>query len=87
MEYADTVIRACDLISAGCSRSRALTVFNELTMIDRRIMSMGYPPRDVLERVEPFWLRNDIPSRAEWLLAVSQRMFPRRRWSFFFIGW
>ena len=41
---------------------------------------MGMPPAEVLQRVDRYWHNNDIHDRAQWLLAVGQAMFPRRRW-------
>ena len=87
MDYANAIIRASNLIDGGCSRSRAKRAFHELATLERRMRRMAVPPRDVLERVEQYWYKNDIEARAEWLLEVGHVMFPRRSWSFFFIGW
>lgn len=87
MGYAGTIIWAFNLLNNGCSRSQARGAFNELARMERRMRRMGIPPPDVLERVEQYWYENDVHARAEWLLEISNAMFPQRRWSFFFIGW
>ena len=87
MHYASTIIWASNLVGNGCSRSQARAAFNELARIERQMRRKGLPPPDVLERVEQYWYENDLQARAEWLLEISNAMFPQRRWSFFFIGW
>ena len=87
MRYASTIIWASNLVGNGCSRSQARAAFNKLAGMERQMRRRGLPPPDVLERVEQYWYENDLQARAEWLLEISNAMFPQRRWSFFFIGW
>ena len=87
LEYANTIIEASDLVAGGCHRRQAKAAMKQLAALERRMQRMGMPPAEVLQRVERYWHNNDIYDRAQWLLTVGQAMFPRRRWSFFFIGW
>ena len=87
MSYAGTIIWASNLVGSGCSRPQARAAFNELARLERQMRRRGLPPPDILERVEQYWHDHDVQARVQWLLEISQAMFPQRRWSFFFIGW